>query len=401
MKSYDYIIAGGGCAGLSLAYYLSQSKLANAKVLIIDREEKIHNDRTWCFWTNQPTTFDAIVHKEWQTLSFTNAQRSQQHNLKKGAYKLIRSADFYHFTQNAIRSYPNFEWLQAAVSLVSEDEESPFVIADGVTYRARWVFNSCFDWQNWQRQAEGHRFLLQHFRGWVIKTPMPAFDANVATLMDFRTEQLGNTRFFYVLPFSPNEALVEYTIFSKRLESRESYEQELKHYIKNQLQIEKYEIAETEQGVIPMADMPLPKQAGQRIIYIGTLGGAVKPTTGYAFLRIQQQTQQLLKCLERTGAPFISLPAKRRFRFYDQLLLDIIEQDGDRVQEIFTCLFQNNEITTILKFLDEATVIRQEASIFAKLPFSPFLQALVRLYGWKYQQKAIPTLQPITGRRFK
>ncbi len=403
MKNYDYIIAGGGCAGLSLAYYLCKSKLAKAKVLIIDRAEKIQNDRTWCFWTNQPTAFDAIVSKKWQFLSFRNAQSFQQYDLKQGTYKLIRSDDFYRFTKNAIQSCSNFQWLQATVSLVAEDEQGPFVVANGATYRAQWVFSSCFDWQNLQNKNKNKHFLLQHFRGWVIKTPMPAFDASTATLMDFRTQQCGNTRFFYVLPFSPKEALVEYTIFSKRLEPQGSYEQELRYYIKNQLQIENYEIIETEQGVIPMADVPLPKPASQKIIYIGTPGGAVKPTTGYAFLRIQQQTQLLARCLESTGAPFLSLPSKRRFRFYDQLLLDIMEKEGDQVQEIFTRLFQNNRISTILKFLDEATDIWQDLSILLSLPFKPFLRSLMRIYGWKwkYQQNTVPTLQPIIGRRFK
>ena len=45
MKNYDYIIAGGGAAGLSLAWYLSQTTKANASVLIIDKDKKQNNDK--------------------------------------------------------------------------------------------------------------------------------------------------------------------------------------------------------------------------------------------------------------------------------------------------------------------------------------------------------------------
>jgi len=61
MNDFDYIIAGGGAAGLSLAFYLSNSSLKNKKVLIIDKDQKNKNDRTWGFWTSRPTAFERII----------------------------------------------------------------------------------------------------------------------------------------------------------------------------------------------------------------------------------------------------------------------------------------------------------------------------------------------------
>ncbi|HPE33329.1 MAG TPA: NAD(P)-binding protein [Bacteroidales bacterium] len=49
MKKYDLIIAGGGAAGLSLAFYLSRSVLNKLQVLIIDKDRKDKNYRTWGF----------------------------------------------------------------------------------------------------------------------------------------------------------------------------------------------------------------------------------------------------------------------------------------------------------------------------------------------------------------
>ena len=59
---YDYLIVGGGAAGLSLAYHIAQEpRLAIKTVLIIEPEAKIQNDRSWSFWADEPDVFDGIV----------------------------------------------------------------------------------------------------------------------------------------------------------------------------------------------------------------------------------------------------------------------------------------------------------------------------------------------------
>jgi lycopene beta-cyclase len=83
--------------------------------------------------------------------------------------------------------------------------------------------------------------------------------------MDFSVEQKGNTRFMYVLPTSKTEALLEYTLFSKELLSKEEYETEIQKYIEN-LGITEYEIIEKEQGNIPMTCYPFWKHNTKNII---------------------------------------------------------------------------------------------------------------------------------------
>jgi lycopene beta-cyclase len=50
MPDYDFILSGGGLAGLSLAYHLINSPLRDRSILIVDKDAKQQNDRTWCFW---------------------------------------------------------------------------------------------------------------------------------------------------------------------------------------------------------------------------------------------------------------------------------------------------------------------------------------------------------------
>ena len=56
MQSFDFIIAGGGAAGLSLAYQLIHSPLRDRTILIVDKGAKNQNDRTWAFWTAEQFT---------------------------------------------------------------------------------------------------------------------------------------------------------------------------------------------------------------------------------------------------------------------------------------------------------------------------------------------------------
>ncbi len=65
---YDIIIAGSGAAGLSLAYHLLQSPLRDRSLLIIDKDDKACNERTWCFWADRPTLFDDIIYRYWSRL---------------------------------------------------------------------------------------------------------------------------------------------------------------------------------------------------------------------------------------------------------------------------------------------------------------------------------------------
>ena len=51
MKDFDYIIIGGGCAGLSLAYELQiNNKIENKTLAIIEPREIYERDKTWSFW---------------------------------------------------------------------------------------------------------------------------------------------------------------------------------------------------------------------------------------------------------------------------------------------------------------------------------------------------------------
>jgi lycopene beta-cyclase len=254
--------------------------------------------------------------------------------------------------------------------------ESVEIRIDGEAYRASWVFDSRYKPAELHIESKKYHHLMQHFRGWEIETIDPVFDPAVATLFDLRTAQLDGLRFFYILPFSQRRALIEYTIFSQAVLPQEEYEQALSDYIQRQLSVKEYQIMEVETGIIPMTDYSFPRRLGQRVLSIGTLGGRVKPSTGYAFSRIQRDTQAIVKSLVRLNHPFDIPSDPRKSLFYDSLMLDVMVNHPDMVEKILTKMFSRNPIQRAIEFLDERTQIWEDILLIASLPPVPFLRAL-------------------------
>lgn len=374
-KHYDFMIAGGGAAGLGLAYALMQSPLSDRSVLILDRETKSRNDRTWCFWTKSKTLYEPIYYRSWQKLRFVAPGFERVFDLGAYRYNMVRGIDFYQFTQQDLRARPNVTFYQGEVPPLQDAAGVARVMLNGEWHSAFWAFDSILRPGEMTIDSRKYHDVKQHFRGWEIEADRDVFDPDVPTLFDFRTPQDGAMRFFYILPFSPRRALVEYTLFSANLLPEEDYTAALQRYIADILGLSHYTILEKEQGVIPMTDFPFARRTGFRIMHTGTKGGLVKPSTGYAFLRIQNDAQAIVQSLLEKRHPF-ALPQKpNRYHFYDQVMLQVIYRHGGRCAEVFTDMFRNNPIERIFAFLDEEATFGEDVRLMVRLPIALFAGA--------------------------
>lgn len=380
MKNYDIIIAGGGAAGLSLAYYLSLSSLKNKRVLIIDKDRKNKNDRTWGFWHNQKTAFDEIVSYRFDHLNFYSDFFEQKIPLSSYHYSVIRGIDFYNFIKTHLENYPGFQFLNASVSGMHHRDGKVEVATDQGTFEAGFVFSSIFDEKEILKAASSNLYLRQHFKGWVIETASPAFDPEAFTMFDFRTPQKGLMRFFYVIPHSKTRALVEYTLFSEQLLEKETYDAAIQAYIQDILKVKDFRIVEDEFGVIPMTTYKFPASKGERIINIGSLGGSSKPSSGYTFMRIQKHVQRIVEALESSKSPVVSGNSPTRYRFYDSVLLNILKKRGDLAEKLFSYMFKNNSIRQLFNFLDEQGGLPNDLKIITSLPPGPFIKSTMQLF---------------------
>ncbi|MDF9796215.1 thioredoxin reductase [Catalinimonas alkaloidigena] len=161
-KSYDYIIAGGGAAGLSLLFHCLQSALKEKTFLVIDNSSKETNDRTWCFWEVGDGIFENIVHHQWQQLDFYSASFSKSLDIAPYSYKMIRGIDFYSHVKKSVATLENIHFLQSEVLSIIDTEEGAVVKTDKGSFNAKWVFNSIRE-KDEREQAEAYHYLLQHF----------------------------------------------------------------------------------------------------------------------------------------------------------------------------------------------------------------------------------------------
>jgi lycopene beta-cyclase len=369
----------GGMAGLSLAYYLSLSPLRDRSILILDKETKHRNDRTWCFWENKAGPFESILFRKWNTVGFFGTTYNGLLDIGDYQYKMLRGIDFYTFVKNHLARFPAIEFRQATINRVKDTPQGGFVIADDEPYIADFVFDSTHILK--LNRPENHN-LWQHFKGWTITTEKPCFNTDKPCMMDFRIDQHGDCRFLYVLPFDEYTALVEYTIFNDQLLSDEQYETALLSYIDRFLDTGSYSVQETEFGIIPMSDEPTNERPGKHVVRIGTAGGYTKPSTGYTFQRTQRYLHEIVQNLVAEGKPKRHKPWLRRVfkRFLDSVLLNVLQYRRHPADDIFTRLYQHNAPVQIFRFLDEDTTFAEDLKIMTTVPLGAFTIAALDVF---------------------
>lgn len=373
-KKYDYIIAGAGCAGYSMLYHLLQDPdLSKKKILVIDPNFEKGNDRTWCFWEDGVGPFESIVCNKWSSIEVLKGGMYRQLSTAPFEYKMIQGVDFYHFVQGFAKRFDSIDWQIAKVeSITSLGSNQARVVWDSGSAIGTYVFSSIPP-MGLSLQPS----LWQHFKGIVVEFEEPRLDDTVARLMDFNVPQMEATAFMYLLPMSNKKALIEYTLFSPSLIAESAYDQVLESYMDQHYNGLQYKIIHTEMGAIPMTTKKIALNKGA-IISIGTMGDAVKASTGYAFQFIQQQARQLVAQL-KLNQSLDSSVHHTRHQFYDAVLLYILEHKKMEGDEIFALIFKHNKAATIFRFLSNTSSLIEDIQIMRSLPTSIFLPAAIKV----------------------
>ena len=360
-----------------LIHMLESGQFADKRILAVDLSAKSLNDRTWCFWEKDAGVFESVVSKTWKHLWFHGATFSKLLHIHPYQYKMIRGIDFYTYCLSRIQAAPNMEIMYGSISEMRSEASGAYIILENKKIIANYIFSSIYAKQ--ERQPGDHH-LIQHFLGWVIEMDKDRFNPEQATLMDFQTTQEYGTSFIYLMPLTKRKALIEFTIFSERLIESEQYESVLREYMNNHFGSESFAISEKEVGAIPMTNQVFPEQEG-RINYIGSAGGRTKPSSGYTFYFIQQQSERIVKDLLKYSHP-LPFRTNRKFRFYDRVLLNVLATDKMKGEKLFTRFFQANRISDALAFLNNESGYGQDLGIISSLPWKPFLKA-----GWEERKR--------------
>ena len=368
---YDYIIAGSGCSGLSLLYKIYQTtELQDKSILVIDKDQKNKNDRTWCYWEQKLGPFESIVHSKWNKLEFITDSFQKKQALESYTYKMIRGIDFYNFVLDYIKKFKKVNFIFEEIIEINSYKDCCFIKTNKNTYEGKYVFNST---PIFNPKINKQNSLLQHFNGWVIETKKKSFDSKIGRLMDFNITQEDGATFMYVLPISDKEALVEYTLFSPDVLKKEKYTLALTRYIKEVLEIDDYTIKHKESGIIPMSLAKFKGNPKKNIFNIGTAGGYTKASTGYTFQFIQKNISKIVDKLKVDKYPKIPITFEEKVnQWFDKTLLDVLINRKISGKDVFCKLFKNNKLETILAFLSNESNFSMKLSIMKSLPIIPF-----------------------------
>ena len=353
MKEFDYIIIGGGCAGLSLAYELEiNNKLKEKTLAIIETRDEYKRDKTWSFWKVFDHNFEDCVIKSWNNFTINSSEGCHELINKSFPYQSINSEKFYKKINSKLSLNPNV---------------SCFKHLNEINSKNSLIFNSVFE------DKLDKSKLWQHFQGIEIETSNDIFDDEIVNLMDFNCDQKNDVHFFYTLPFNKNTALIETTWLSDLEDpSLMNYDLQLENYIKNNLGIKNYKINFIEKGAIPLFYPDFKNDC--KTINIGSAGGMTRLSTGYTFLNIQEHSKYIVKnidTIEKTKTYNIG----RKYQLLDKIFLKVLENHPEKMPNIFFNMFKTSSNTAI-KFLSNKSNVFEDINIISKMPKLIFMKAL-------------------------
>lgn len=380
-SKFDIIIAGAGAAGLSLLWRIMNSEpLKDQSILLIDQSFEPANDKTWCFWENLDLPDSSLTRHEWNKLIVRIGGNTYSEQLNRYKYKCLASADFSDFILKKARNDDRVTFLKSDIKNFSASENIGFVHTSDGDFRSEKIFQSVLKPSNFTN-LKVDISLIQHFLGWEIESSKNLFDPGVATFMDFDVPQTNGTTFIYLLPFSETKALVEYTIFSKKIIEKDQYRRQIRNYLDSKYNVNgvNYSVKREEFGAIPMEDRKYPSQFCKFVWNIGIVGGTAKPSTGYTFSRIQKQTAGVVNLLEKGNKIQVETRSSYRYRVYDMMMLYLLDFEKKNALKAFECLFKKNDLDTVLDFLSEESTLVNELSIFSKMPYKPFFRSIYNM----------------------
>jgi lycopene beta-cyclase len=373
---YDFVFVGMGASNsLILSSLIKNGLTTDKKIAVLESDSKTKNDKTYCFWADPD---EAIVSELSSIISykFTHIRVNGSHvdSIENRPYHYIRSIDLYNSVFALIQK-TQLDFHQHLVTNITVENQIYTLHTAHEKHYSKYVFDSrpsAFD-----TLSKNDIYLHQSFYGLHIKCLNDVFDKNTFDMMNFNVEQNNFTQFFYVIPFSSNEALVELTRFGSEKINLDYASNLLEDFISNTFG--DYDKLGEEVGCIPMTTFNNPKNKLEGILNTGASANLIKPSTGYGFKNMFYFAQKVTEHVASNNLKHfnsIKTESKARFKFYDNLLLLILLRWPSLGKKIFTRLFNKVPVLTVFSFLEEKTPLREEIRIFLSLPIQPFLKAL-------------------------
>lgn len=411
----DAVLIGGGGASTAVLHHLAlhllrQQHRRPLRVIVVDPLDRLAErpaDRTWCSWVPRGSAAEAelepAVHRWWPTVQVVAPDgTAAELDLAPLRYAMVRGEDYYAHVAGLVdlareRGALQLEHLPVAALGVEEDSSATRVVLPEGALVAPVVLDS----RPAPPARPGASSLVQHFLGQRVRGREGSVDPDRAVLMDFSVPQPEvGLAFGYCLPSDTATALVEHTAFVPEPLGAAEQAAALAEHLPRALGTTTSAdlvVEHVETGAIPMTDAPFPQRPPappglrrSRVVRLGTAGGAVRPSTGYAFTAMQRAARAVAGQLA-AGVPGDRLevphPYPRRHAWMDALvlraLLDGPRRGGLDGPEFFVRLFARNPPQRVLRFLDGLTGPGEELALMATSPRGPMLRAAALDAAWR------------------
>lgn len=367
----DVIIAGAGLSGLSLAVALLDAGLPeDARIVLVDPRETLSGaDRTWCFFDLVPHAFESAITHRWSRWRVRNGAAEVLRSAPGIAYCTIPGERFYELALERLAAAGQRIELVLGVTVEHLEDRGAHVdvhTSAGVL-RARLAMDSRPPSLTRAAAADRDVNLLQHFRGRVVRSTEPVFEADTATLMDFDVSQAEGIHFIYVLPFDAHTALVESTFFTERPLPDAVYEAAIDTWLARRRPGVVFQTISHESGVIPMTTEPFDAWPSPRIVRIGTAGGHVKPSSGYAFLAVQRFVREfaprVVSALRVDGCAEPPAARSPRTTALDTIFLSYLRSRPERAPDTFYRLFERVPPAVLARFLSDTGTLADDLTV--------------------------------------
>ncbi len=369
----EYTIAGAGLSGLALALNLSKIAEKNSAIepiCLIDPRSAYNRDHTWCFWNNVLEELKLPETKKWHQWQVRFASRTSIRGSKRYPYTCILADAYYRHALGQLQDCENVRFFLGE-SLENVAYASEHIVA---TTNQRSI-NSQFLFDSRPPKLLSSEF-KQDFFGLHIRADKDVFDAECVTLMDFsafsKLEGLAPSsrngfHFFYVLPFSSNEALVESVWIGFERMVKDQHQRLLLDYLLSEYGLESFERIHVEHGCIPMHTVSS-ETGDKRHTSIGLGGGFARSSTGYAFAAIHQSSKAITSSINRGRWPSTIETLSPTAALLDKVLLTHLKQNPADGPLLLSALFERVDADVLVRFLCDRSSLADNAAIFAVMP---------------------------------
>jgi len=423
MKEFDYIIVGGGCAGLSLAYELEiHKKLKNKTLAIVEPRTEYKRDKMWSFWKVISHNFEDCVKKRWDSFYVKEGWNRTYHDASKYPYQTIDSGLFYKKILNTLKKNKNIRFFKNIKEIKTTNS---------------FIFNSVPKVKKFNKDGENY---WQHFYGIEIETKKgieedaaqmhykkELIHPGAVGLMDFNSIPRPWINFIYILPFTEKKVFFETTWITKGNRSIPPYEHQILdrlcswniisraafkgNFPRDDKKVDRrlnkimegrgsskfvrnpFKVNYKEHGAIPLFHPVYEKKENQ--INIGTAGHMTRLSTGYTFLNIQEHSKYIRENIENIRNAEI-FKQDKKYLFYDKLFMKVLEdcetasinairrksyEKRNDMQSIFLKMFSDSSAlysNAVIKFLSNKSNFSEDLSVILKMPKWTFIKALFK-----------------------